>query len=251
LAGGVYTVTLVVNDGKVDSMPSTTNASIIEVNDAPVANAGADKTAFVNELVTFDGSASYDIDGNITSYEWDFGDGTTGNGVTTSHIYSTPGTYTVTLTVTDNNGAKASDTATVNVQPVFQASITKHSVSARWNKGQKLGYAEVQISFLVNNGSSNKITIKEVTDELGVWNLQSSQVTLKINGASRTIGVTLDANSDATIDLGANGITLNAGDVVEITKLKLTNNQQGSHSLTSQILNNGYISASNTVNFTI
>lgn len=54
--------------------------------------------------VDFNASGSYDPDGTITSYAWDFGDGTTGSGVTTSHVYAYEGTYTVTLTVTDNSG---------------------------------------------------------------------------------------------------------------------------------------------------
>jgi len=114
-AGGTYTVTLVVNDDKVDSEPSTTTADITEVNDPPVADAGLDQTALVNEVVTFDGSGSHDIDGYITAYDWDFGDGTTGTGVTTIHAYGTAGTYAVVLTVTDNDGLTDTDEAIVTV----------------------------------------------------------------------------------------------------------------------------------------
>ena len=114
-AGGTYTVTLVVNDGKVDSEPSTTSAIITEVNDSPVADAGPDQTALVDEVVTFDGSGSDDIDGYITTYDWDFGDETTGTGMTTAHAYATAGTYTVVLTVTDNGGLTDTDMAIVTV----------------------------------------------------------------------------------------------------------------------------------------
>jgi PKD repeat protein len=54
--------------------------------------------------VDFNASGSYDSDGSVVSYYWDFGDGTTGSGVTTSHVYPYEGTFTVTLTVTDNSG---------------------------------------------------------------------------------------------------------------------------------------------------
>jgi PKD repeat protein len=53
----------------------------------------------------FDASSSFDPDGSIVSYSWDFGDGSTGSGVTTSYTYAADGTYTVTLTVTDDAGS--------------------------------------------------------------------------------------------------------------------------------------------------
>lgn len=81
----------------------------------PVANAGSDQTRLVKELVFFDGSGSYDPDGSIVSYHWNFGDGTSGSGVTTSHMYSTANVYTVTLTVTDNDGLTGTDTAVITV----------------------------------------------------------------------------------------------------------------------------------------
>jgi hypothetical protein len=75
----------------------------------------------VGESVQFDGSQSSDSDGSIASYLWDFGDGTSGEGVTTSHTYGIAETYAVTLAVTDDDGATATDTAVVNVQTVYQA----------------------------------------------------------------------------------------------------------------------------------
>ena len=59
--------------------------------------------------------ASSDPDGSITEYDWTFGDGGTGSGPTTSHNYVASGSYTITLTVTDNSGATGSTTRAVNV----------------------------------------------------------------------------------------------------------------------------------------
>ena len=117
-AGGSYTVTLVVNDGKADSDPSTTTADITEVNDPPVADAGSDQNVVVNDNVTFYGSGSDDIDGTITDYSWVFGDGNSGTGSTTTHTYETAGEYTVELTVTDNDESTGTDTAIVTVTEV-------------------------------------------------------------------------------------------------------------------------------------
>jgi chitodextrinase len=59
-------------------------------------------------VCSFNGTGSNDPDGSISSYSWNFGDGTTGSGGQVQHTYATKGTYTVTLTVTDNNGATSS-----------------------------------------------------------------------------------------------------------------------------------------------
>jgi len=72
----------------------------------PVADASAGElyTGTVGEEITFDGSKSFDPDGYIVSYTWDFGDETNGTGETTTHSYSDPGIYNVTLTVKDDQG---------------------------------------------------------------------------------------------------------------------------------------------------
>jgi PKD repeat protein len=65
--------------------------------------------------VSFNGTPSADPDGTIVAYSWDFGDGTTATGASPSHTYATAGSYTVKLTVTDNNGASDAVTQTLTV----------------------------------------------------------------------------------------------------------------------------------------
>jgi PKD repeat protein len=82
-------------------------------NDPPVASftssCGADG------LCAFNGSGSSDPDGSVTGYAWDFGDGGTSNVVSPSHQYLASGSYTVSLTVTDNGGATNTASKTVDV----------------------------------------------------------------------------------------------------------------------------------------
>jgi PKD repeat protein len=67
------------------------------------------------QAVSFDGSSSSDPDGSIVSYAWTFGDGSAGSGAAAHHAYASPGSYTVTLSVTDNSGNSSSVSETVTV----------------------------------------------------------------------------------------------------------------------------------------
>ncbi|MGH7569726.1 MAG: PKD domain-containing protein [Gemmatimonadales bacterium] len=90
-------------------------------NQAPTASAGGPYQA--EATVTFDGSASRDIDNHLPlTYAWDFGDGTTGSGVSPAKTYEANGSYTATLVVTDTLGlASAPATAAVTIANVAPA----------------------------------------------------------------------------------------------------------------------------------
>jgi autotransporter-associated beta strand protein len=81
----------------------------------PAAMFVASPTNGVTDLaVAFDGSSSTDADGTILKFAWDFGDGGAAEGSSlASHTYTVPGRYTVTLTVTDNDGYTAATSAAV------------------------------------------------------------------------------------------------------------------------------------------
>ena len=90
------------NTGDAPNQPPTANFSMSPSSgDAPL-------------VVSFNGNASSDPEGGALNYAWDFGDGNTGSGATTSHTFTTPGTYTVTLTVTDPAGSSDSTTRSLS-----------------------------------------------------------------------------------------------------------------------------------------
>ncbi|MEK5061767.1 PKD domain-containing protein, partial [Paenibacillus sp. FSL H7-0326] len=85
-------------------------------NVAPVAIIQSPSAAQRNRDVTFDASNSYDEDGSIVSYTWNFGDGATGSGVTATHAYTKGGNYTVELIVTDDQGAVNTKTFVIRIR---------------------------------------------------------------------------------------------------------------------------------------
>ena len=88
---------------------------------------------FADQVITFNASNSTDPDGTIVKYEWNFGDGETGEGKIVTRSYSSAGNYDVTLTVTDDDGAKNSTTKIVTVmeaKPTVSISTGKFEYTA-------------------------------------------------------------------------------------------------------------------------
>jgi PKD repeat protein len=104
---------------------------LLPPNGPPVPAFTFSQPAEEDTPVQFDASASRD-DGQIVSYEWDFGDTTTGIGVRPTHTYALGGTYSVTLTVTDDRGLRVSITQPVTISTVSNpiASFTASPTTA-------------------------------------------------------------------------------------------------------------------------
>jgi beta propeller repeat protein len=90
-------------------------------NIPPVANIKPVQKVILGETAIINGSTSYDIDGTIVNYQWNFGDGLNGIGAVATHLYSTAGACQIDLIVTDNAGATATTSALVTVETPSQA----------------------------------------------------------------------------------------------------------------------------------
>lgn len=120
-APGTYNVRLVVRDGLGATGQTIRPVTVAAVNQPPVAQFAYTPAApRPGDWVRFDASGSYDPDGTIASYQWDFqNDGVfDATGQVVFHQYTTAGTYTARLLVTDNRGATGQTTRTVSVTPV-------------------------------------------------------------------------------------------------------------------------------------
>jgi len=132
LSAGTYTVSLTVTDNRGASATSSQIVRIGAMNQQPVP-------AFITDpaigtpggWIKFDASTSYDLDGAIGSYAWNFGDGRTGTGGPIFwQQYASAGAYSVTLTVTDNLGASAAVTRIVQVGSMNQSPTASFAVPA-------------------------------------------------------------------------------------------------------------------------
>ena len=115
-AMGNYTAALTVTDDSGLTATTSVPIQVVVPNLPPIAVLSTSATTgFTPLAISFSGASSSDPDGTIASYAWTFGDGTTSAAATVSKTYSAAGTYNVTLTVTDNRGAKTSRSTTIIV----------------------------------------------------------------------------------------------------------------------------------------
>ncbi|WP_230487373.1 PKD domain-containing protein [Nocardioides anomalus] len=217
LASGTYTATLTVTDDGGLSSSVTQQVVVTKPNVAPTASF----TVGCDYLVcTFDASGSDDEDGTVETYAWDFGDGTTDSGTTAQHAFAGPGSYAVTLTVTDD--AQATDTATST--QVVVAAPSASTVSYVGGAASQGNASTLSVTTPTTVSAGDRLLMaltlnvanRVVSDPTGVtgWTPLSTTASgsmqtrlyTKVAAAGdggRRIGVTLDAATKYTMTVAA------------------------------------------------
>ncbi|RLF42731.1 MAG: hypothetical protein DRN29_11050 [Thermoplasmata archaeon] len=160
---------------------------------APTADFTVTPGTTVDALVvlTFDASSSSDPDGTIVSYEWDFGDGTTAEGMIVTHYYTKANVYTVTLTVTDDDGNTDTATETITVT----SSGFRFMLKSGWN----------QISFPVIPSDTLATIMSSLPggSQIFIWNAntQSYELPDLSSPPQAGVGYWIYTPSDATLDV--------------------------------------------------
>lgn len=210
---GVYEVELVVKDEQgLDTTDIVTITITEDGNKAPTAIVSATPTTGEAPLeVTFKGSDSSD-DNSISSYAWDFKDGSKSNVADFKYTYNSPGTYVAELTVTDENGLTDSKTVTIivtesqNESPIAVVSATPTSGNAplevsftgsdstddngissyAWDfkDGSKTNVADFTYTYSTPGVYEAELTVK---DEQGLENKKT--ITITITAAQNTAPV--------------------------------------------------------------
>lgn len=209
--------------GRINAAAAVLKAQASLNNQAPVADfTVSNLTGYAPLSVSFNSGNSTDPEGSALTYSWSFGNGSASNNANPSTVYNNVGTYTVTLTVSDEFGATASKSAIIKVEatPLPSIRVEKIVMSQTFRRNQAIATVTVtDLNGKVQSGASVKISwsgavtgsSSGTTDSYGVVKLTSSKlsksgnVTATITSISKS-GTSYDAAnnkiSSATIYVG-------------------------------------------------
>ena len=173
-------------------------------NQAPTANANGPYSATTGNAVSLSSAGSSDSDGSIASYSWDFGDGNSSTDANPSHTYAASGSYTVSLIVTDNQGA--SSTAAMG-----SVTVSDNAVPVANANGPYSGTAGTSISFSSAGSSDSDGSIASYSWDFGDGNSSTDANPSHSYAASGTYTATLTVTDDqgATSVAATASVTVN------------------------------------------
>jgi PKD repeat protein len=155
---GIFTIALTVTDNKGATHTATSYVTVQKVNSPPIAFINGPYQGDVGNAIQFSSAGSYDSDGAIVSYFWDFGDKSTSSLASPQHVYNLAGSYTAVLMVTDDQGATDYKTTTVQVnQPVsivptyyaqlpYSTSFETGALDKYWNVKTSSSVGRIQVT---------------------------------------------------------------------------------------------------------
>lgn len=202
---GNYVVELIVNDGTVDSSGVSVTITATTANSAPMANAGNDQNAEVNDIVALNGSASTDADGDTITYQWSLLSVPTGSAAslttpTDSISRFTPdlaGTYTAQLIVSDGEALSTPDTINVIVTVPNTAPVANAGVDQNINTG----------ALVMLNGTASSDIDGDTLSYLWVLSVPTGSLSTLNNNAISSPSFTADVDGTYSAQL-----TVNDGD---------------------------------------
>jgi PKD repeat protein len=216
---GTFTYTVVARDafGNPFTSGPSNSVTVTGGNPAPTANFTSSCTALT---CSFNGSSSSDPNGTVVGYAWNFGDGQTATGATTSHTYAANGTFAVTLTVTDNQGAPGQVTKNVtvsgaNTPPTANFTSSCTQLACSFNGGSSTDPDGTIVSYAWNFGDGQTGTGATVAHTYGSAGTYAVTLTVTDNHGAPgqvTKNVTATApNQGGQIALDTFGRTVTSG----------------------------------------
>ncbi len=152
---GWYNLTVTVTDDSGDTASASTLVQVVYLYDNPPEAAFYywPDYPIAGQTVHFDGGPSYDSDGYIIEYSWDFGNGMYSNEYAPSTVYSEPGTYMVTLTVYDNYWVSDNASAFVYVQVPPPVPADRYEPDDVWSNASSIAVGGMQVHTISSGGA--------------------------------------------------------------------------------------------------